>query len=60
MRVGVRVRVGESAGKHRALMDHLGVILQGALSPNPDERKAAEQSLDQVLLFFFFTLVHDW
>lgn len=29
----------------------LAVILQAALSPNPDERKAAEQSLDQVHLF---------
>lgn len=26
----------------------LAVILQAALSPNPDERKAAEQSLNQV------------
>ena len=26
----------------------LAVILQAALSPNPDERKAAEQRLDQV------------
>lgn len=27
----------------------LAVLLQAALSPNPDERKAAEQSLNQVL-----------
>lgn len=26
----------------------LAVVLQAALSPNPDERKAAEQSLNQV------------
>ncbi|KAL8157667.1 hypothetical protein AgCh_002392 [Apium graveolens] len=26
----------------------LGVVLQAALSPNPDERKAAEQSLNQI------------
>lgn len=26
----------------------LAVILRAALSPNPDERKAAEQSLNQV------------
>jgi hypothetical protein len=26
----------------------LAVVLQAALSPNPDERKAAEQRLDQV------------
>jgi hypothetical protein len=33
----------------------LAVILQAALSPNPDERKAAEQSLNQVpqSLFIF-------
>lgn len=28
----------------------LAVILQAALSTNPDERKAAEQSLNQVLV----------
>lgn len=27
---------------------NLAVILAGALSPNPDERKAAENSLNQV------------
>lgn len=31
----------------------LAVVLQAALSPNPAERKAAEQSLNQV---FFFLL----
>lgn len=37
----------------------LAVILQAALSPNPDERKAAEQSLNQVprSLFIFDSLV---
>ena len=35
----------------------LAVVLQAALSPNPAERKAAEQSLNQVLLFFFFLLL---
>lgn len=43
----------------------LAVILQAALSPNPDERKAAEQSLNQVFqsirVFgnfpFFFVLI---
>ena len=29
----------------------LAVILHAALSPNPDERKAAEDSLNQVPLF---------
>lgn len=29
----------------------LALILQAALSPNPDERKAAEQSLNQVSFF---------
>jgi hypothetical protein len=29
-------------------MDEVGVILQATLSPNPDERKAAEQRLDQI------------
>ncbi|GAU12054.1 hypothetical protein TSUD_00190 [Trifolium subterraneum] len=29
-------------------MEEVGVILQGTLSPNPDERKAAEQRLDQI------------
>ncbi|XP_022761681.1 importin beta-like SAD2 isoform X3 [Durio zibethinus] len=31
----------------------LAVVLQAALSPNPAERKAAEQSLNQVFLFNF-------
>lgn len=31
----------------------LGIVLKAALSPNPDERKAAEQSLNQVNLFLF-------
>ena len=34
-------------------LPNLVVILQAALSPNPNERKAAEQSLDQVHLFYF-------
>lgn len=29
-------------------LQSLAVILQGALSPNPSERKAAEESLNQV------------
>lgn len=29
----------------------LALILQGALSPNPEERKAAEHSLNQVTCF---------
>lgn len=37
-------------------MDHLGVILQGTLSPNPDERKSAEQSLHQVPIPFLATI----
>lgn len=32
----------------------LAVVLQAALSPNPDERKAAEQSLNQVLLLLIY------
>jgi hypothetical protein len=35
----------------------LAVILQAALSPNPDERKAAEQSLNQVSLFIIWGTV---
>jgi hypothetical protein len=31
----------------------LAVILQAALSPNPQERKAAEESLNQVGAFIF-------
>lgn len=31
----------------------LALILQGALSPNPSERKAAEESLNQVLRYYF-------
>ncbi|KAH7521474.1 hypothetical protein FEM48_Zijuj07G0037500 [Ziziphus jujuba var. spinosa] len=37
----------------------LAVVLQAALSPNPDERKAAEQSLNQVFFFNFFFLLID-
>lgn len=38
----------------------LAVVLQAALSPNPDERKAAEQSLNQVCLRkFIFSLFVD-
>lgn len=33
-------------------LSSLAVILQAALSPNPDERKAAEQGLNQVRLSF--------
>ncbi|KEH44552.1 putative importin-beta domain-containing protein [Medicago truncatula] len=29
-------------------MDEVGVILEGTLSPNPNERKAAEQRLDEI------------
>jgi len=32
----------------------LAVVLQAALSPNPDERKAAEQNLNQVKIAYFF------
>lgn len=34
----------------------LALVLQAALSPNPDERKAAEQSLNQVLLLFYSSI----
>ena len=30
-------------------LQNLAIILRGALSPNPDERKAAEESLNQVI-----------
>lgn len=30
-------------------LNSLAIVLQAALSPNPDERKAAEESLNQVL-----------
>lgn len=30
----------------------VAVVLQAALSQNPNERKAAEESLNQVLFFF--------
>lgn len=34
----------------------LAVVLQAALSPNPDERKAAEESLNQVnFLLYIYT-----
>lgn len=33
----------------------LALVLQAALSPNPDERKAAEHSLDQVSLSFLLS-----
>ena len=39
-------------------LNSLAVVLQAALSPNPDERKAAEQTLDQVLLFLHSFPVH--
>lgn len=32
----------------------LAVVLQAALSPNPDERKAAEQNLNQVKIACFY------
>lgn len=35
----------------------LAVVLQAALSPNPDERKAAEDSLNQVLLLLLLILL---
>ena len=47
----VRPIVGESADPRvPAVMDlpSLTVVLRAALSPNPDERKAAEESLNQV------------
>lgn len=34
----------------------LAVVLQAALSPNLDERKAAEDSLNQVLLLLLLIL----
>lgn len=41
----------------------LVVILQAALSPNPVERKAAEESLNQVFADFFpliLIIISDW
>lgn len=35
----------------------LAVILRAALSPNPDERKAGEESLNQVLFFPFIFMI---
>lgn len=38
----------------------LALILQAALSPNPDERKAAEQSLNQVSFFNVLNRLISW
>ena len=36
----------------------LAVVLQAALSPNPDQRKAAEQSLNQVLFITIYVFMY--